>query len=139
MPRHLTEADITMLAKTINTLQEPSWNAVVKLARRRLGHSYSRQALSKYAQIKTALEARKEHLRRARPRKKRTSETDTEAILLARIDALDAELARINAENEALMSQFAIWAYNTHVLGIPDHRLDAPLQPINRGYSEGNT
>ena len=52
---------------------------------------------------------------------------------------VEAEIARLKAENEALMTQFAIWAYNSHVLGIPDHRLDAPLQPVNRDYSEGGT
>ena len=62
--------------------------------------------------------------------------TDTEAALLERIDSLEADLSRLRAENEAMMTRFAVWAYNTHVLGIPDHRLDAPLQPVDRDYSE---
>ena len=138
MPRHLTEDDIDILARTIDTLAVATWDAVVKLARQRLGHAYSRQTLSRHPRIRTALAARKEQLRRSQPRRPRPK-TDTEAAFLERIDSLEAQLARLNADNEAMMTQFAIWAYNTHVLDIPDHRLDAPLQPVNRDYSEGGT
>ena len=139
MPRHLTEDDIEVLVRTIDTLAVVTWDAVVKLARQRLGHAYSRQALSRHPRIRTALAARKEQLKRKRPGRQPRPKTDTEAALLERIGSLEAQLARLKADNEAMMTQFAIWAYNTHVLGIPDHRLDAPLQPINRDYSEGGT
>ena len=55
MPRHLTEDDIDVLVRTIGTLAVASWDTVVKLARQRLGHAYSRQALSKHARVRTAL------------------------------------------------------------------------------------
>ena len=139
MPRHLTDDDIEVLVRVIGTLAVASWDAVVRLARQRLGHAYSRQALSKHPRIRTALSARKEPLRRERPGRRPRPKTDTEAALLERIDALEAEVARLKADNEAMMAQFAIWAYNTHVLGIPDHRLDAPLQMVDRDYSERGT
>ena len=59
-------------------------------------------------------------------------------MLLNRIDALEAELARLRAENESMMARFVIWAHNTHVLGIPDHRLEAPLQPVDRDYTDSD-
>ena len=139
MPRHLTEDDIEVLASTIDTLAVATWDAVVKLAKERLGHAYSRQALSKHARIRIALAARKEQIKRGRSGRRPRPKTDTEAAFLERIDSLEAEVARLKADNDAMMTQFAIWAYNTHVLGIPDHRLDAPLQPVNRDYSESGT
>ena len=139
MPRHLTDDDIEVLVRVIGTLAVASWDAVVRLTRQRLGHAYSRQALSKHPRITTALAARKEQLKHERPGRLPRPKTDTEAALLERIDSLEAEVGRLKTDNEAMMTQFAIWAYNTHVLGIPDHRLDTPLQPVNRDYSEGGT
>ena len=139
MARHLTENNIEMLTRTIGTLEMATWDAVVRLARQRLGHAYSRQALSRHARIRIALAARKEQLRRSGARWRPIPKTDTEAALLHRIDSLEADLSRLRAENEAMTTQFAIWAHNTHVLGIPDHRLDTPLQPVDRDYSERDT
>lgn len=136
MPRHLSEKDIDTLVSTIGTLTVPTWNAVVRLARQRLGHAYSRQSLSRHSRISVALAARREQLKRERPGRRPRPATETEATLFHRIDYLEAELARLKTDNEAMMAQFAIWSYNTHVLGIPDQRLDAPLQPVNRNYSE---
>ena len=136
MARHLSETRIETLARAIGTLEVATWDAVVRLARQRLGHAYSRQALSRHERITTALAARKEQLRGRHAGRRARPKTDTEAALLARIDSLEADLSRLRAENEAMMTRFAIWAYNTHVLGIPDHRLDAPLQPVDRDYSE---
>ena len=139
MARHLTETNIDMLTRTIGTLEVATWDAVVRLARQRLGHAYSRQALSGHARIRIALAARKEQLGRRGARRRPKPKTDTEAALLKRLDSLEADLARLRAENESMMTQFAIWAHNTHVLGIPDHRLEAPLQPVDRDYSERDT
>lgn len=139
MPRHLTDDDIEVLVRTIDTIALATWEAVVKLASQRLGHAYSRQTLSRHPRIRTALATRKEQLKRERPGRRPRPKTDTEAALLERIDALEAEVARLKADNEAMLAQFAIWAYNTHVLGIPDHRFDAPLQTVDRDYSERGT
>ncbi|MYA42706.1 MAG: hypothetical protein F4Z31_13265 [Gemmatimonadetes bacterium] len=136
MARHLTQAHIEMLARTVGTLEVATWNAVMELARQRLGHAYSRQALARHEPIRTALAARREQLgRKVTPRRPKPK-THGEAVLLNRIDGLEAELARLRAENESMMARFVIWAHNAHVLGIPDHRLDAPLQPVDRDYTE---
>ena len=136
MARHLSETHIETLARAIGTLEVATWDAVVRLARQRLGHAYSRQALFRHERIRTAFAARKEQLRGRHAGRRPRPKTDTEAALLARIDSLEADLSRLRAENESMMTRFAIWAYNTHVLGVPDHRLDAPLQPVDRDYSE---
>lgn len=138
MARHLTEAQIDLLARTVGTLEVATWNAVVDLARQRLGHAYSRQALARHERIRTALAARREQLGRKVTRRRPKPKTHAEAVLLNRIDALEAELARLRAENESMMAQYVIWAHNTHVLGIPDHRLDAPLQAVDRDYTDSD-
>ena len=136
MARHLTKPHIAILARTIGTLEVATWNAVMDLARQRLGHAYSRQALARHEPIRTALAARREQLSRKVTRKRPKPKTHGEAVLLNRIDGLEAELARLRAENESMMARFVIWTHNSHVLGIPDHRLDAPLQPVDRDYTE---
>ena len=79
MPRHLTEDDIEVLVRTIDALAVATWDAVVKLARQRLGHAYSRQTLSRHPRIRTALTARKEQLKRKQPPRRPRPKTDTEA------------------------------------------------------------
>ena len=136
MARHLTQANIELLARTIATLEVATWNAVMDLARQRFGHAYSRQTLARHEPIRTALAARREQLSQKVTPKRPKPKTHGEAVLLNRIDGLEAELARLRAENESMMARFVIWAHNAHVLGIPDHRLDAPLQPVDRDYTE---
>ncbi len=56
MARHLSETRIETLARAIATLEVATWDAVVRLARQRLGHAYSRQALSRHERIIPAVE-----------------------------------------------------------------------------------
>lgn len=138
MPRRLTRRNIDVLVEGIGTLAEPTWKEVVKLAKRRLRHGYSRQALSSHEEIGAALAARKQEVRRNHEIRHPQARKETRTALLARVESLDAELARLAGHNAAMEGQFAIWAYNAGVLGIPDHRLKAPLQPVQRDYSEGD-
>lgn len=138
MPRRLTRRNIDALVEGIGALAEPTWKEVVKLAKRRLRHGYSRQALSSHEEIGAALAARKQEVRRNHEIRHPQARKETRTALLARVESLDAELARLAGHNEIMEGQFAIWAYNARVLGIPDHRLKAPLQPVQRDYSEGD-
>ena len=138
MPRRLTRRNIDALVEGIGTLSEPTWKEVVKLAKRRLRHGYSRQALSSHEEIGAALAARKQEVRRNHEIRHPQARKETRTALLARVESLDAELARLAGHNEIMEGQFAIWAYNARVLGIPDHRLKAPLQPVQRDCSEGD-
>ena len=135
VPRHLTKRDIEVLVTGIDTLAVPTWKEVVKLAKRRLRHAYSRQALSSHARIRIALATRKTEVQRQRSQAS-TPKPDANTLLLDRIASQDALIARLNAENAAMMTRFAVWTYNAHVLGIPDHRLDAPIRPVDRNHSE---
>lgn len=139
MARRLTKRNINTLVAGIGTLAEPTWKQVVKLAKRRLRHGYSRQTLSSHEEISAALAARKVEVRQSHKVRHPQAIKETRTALLARIDSLETEVARLAAHNETMEGQFAIWAYNAGVLGIPDHRLKAPLQPVQRDYSEADT
>ena len=134
MPRHLTNRNIDTLVAGIDALAVPTWKEVVKLAKRRLRHAYSRQALSSHARIRNALASRKEEVRRQRSQRS-APKPDASTLLLDRIASQDALIASISAENSAMLNQIAIYTYNAHVLGIPEHRLAAPLPPVDRNYS----
>ena len=139
MTRRLTKRNIDTLVDGIGTLAEPTWKGVVKLARRRLRHGYSRQALSSHEEIGAALAARKKEVKHNQEVRHPQARKETKTALLARIESLEAELARLKGHNKTMEGQFAVWAYNARVLGIPDHRLKAPLQPVQRDYSEADT
>ena len=139
MARRLTQRNINALVAGIGKLAEPTWKEVVKLAKRRLRHGYSRQALSSHEEIGAALAARKQEVRHNYEIRHPQARKETKTALLARIESLEAELARLAGHNEIMEGQFAIWAYNARVLGIPDRRLKAPLQPVQRDYSEADT
>ena len=139
MTRRLTKRNIDTLVDGIGTLAEPTWKEVVKLARRRLRHGYSRQALSSHEEIGAALAARKKEVKHNQEVRHPQARKETKTALLARIETLEAELARLKGHNKTMEGQFAVWAYNARVLGIPDHRLKAPLQPVQRDYSEADT
>ena len=139
MPRRLTRRNIDLLVEGIGTLAEPTWKEVVKLAKRRLRHGYSRQALSSHEEIGAALAARKQEVKHTQALRHPQARKETRTALLARIESLDAEIARLESQNRTMEAQMAIWAYNALVLGIPEHRLKAPLQPVQRDYSEADT
>ena len=139
MTRRLTKRNIDTLVAGIGTLAEPTWKEVVKLARRRLRHGYSRQALSSHEEIGAALAARKKEVKHNQEVRHPQARKETKTALLTRIESLEAQLARLKGHNKTMEGQFAVWAYNARVLGIPDHRLKAPLQPVQRDYSEADT
>ena len=138
-PGHLTENNIEMLTRTIGTLEMATWDAVVRLARQRLGHAYSRQA---------AVPACADKDRTRSPQGAAQTQRSTAAP-----KTQDGHPKRPSPPHRLPGSgplpasgrergdddPFAIWAHNTHVLGIPDHRLDTPLQPVDRDYSERDT
>lgn len=54
---------------------------------------------------------------------------------MERSERLKAENERLQVQNDTLLAQFCIWAYNAHVRGIDKAALDSPLPEIDRELS----
>ena len=53
-------------------------------------------------------------------------------VLQQRYARLEAENARLKAENEHLLEQFVVWAYNAHTRNLDKNFLSQPLPDVNR-------
>jgi hypothetical protein len=136
MGKHLTEMDIARIVEAIDTLDDVTWANVIAVVKRRLGREYTRQALSSHARVKIAFDARKRAAREVVAAGGVIPRTDVERLLLDKVEALQRQVARLEAENAAAMRQFAVWAYNAHALDIPERELDRPLPPSGRKSTE---
>jgi hypothetical protein len=106
-----------------------SWNLLIDAVYSRLHSKYTRQALHKHQRIKIAFEIRKRNLT-AEDKHFRGSLQIQKA--LERISRLEAENQRLQGENDRLLEQFARWAFNAYVRGIPENELNRPLPEIDR-------
>ena len=104
------------------------------------GHPrYTRQALDKKDRIKSAYRTRKEILRL---KKKDEPLNFTLPAALKRIEELsdrlrvaEAQIARLERENNNFLEQFQTWASNARMSGISYETLNRPLDPIDRSRS----
>jgi hypothetical protein len=113
-----------------------TWDLLVDAVEQRTLQRYTRQALHKHSQIKAAFSLRKKHL----PASALTGpEPDTYPELKAanqRIARIEAENLRLRSENDALLEQFVLWAYNAHTRGLDHTFLSRPLPSVNRGQTK---
>jgi type I restriction-modification system DNA methylase subunit len=127
-----------LIEKIVNILDgwssKLTWNKLIDEIEFRTKNRYTRQTLAKHQRIKDAYDLTKERV-----------STDTEehsnmsaevAALIQRVKRLEAENDRLHFENEALLAQFARWAYNAHSKGVTKEMLDKPLTPIDRGTTK---
>lgn len=115
-----------------------SWELLILAIAEHTGSTYTRQALHRHPRVLTAFQVRKTHLSRQKTESERTPEslsTQEVGVLLARTARLEAENARLQDQNDKLLAQFCIWAYNAHVRGIDKAALDSPLPEIDRELS----
>ena len=139
MPRRLTRRNIDALVEGIGTLAEPTWKEVVKLAKTAPPSRLLPPGPVQPRRDRRCARSPEQEVRHNQAIRHPQARKETRTALLARIESLETELARLAGHNAAMEGQFAIWAYNARVLGIPDHRLKAPLQPVQRDYSEADT
>lgn len=117
-----------------------SWELLIEaIAARGLG-CYTRQALHRHVRIHHAFNVRKESLAKA-PAAESQANKDVAPELQAaqqRIERLEAENARLAAENHRLLEQFVCWAYNAHTRGLDKDFLSRPLPRVDRELSVTN-
>jgi hypothetical protein len=111
-----------------------SWELLIQSVKRRKQAAYTRQTLHNHARIKQAFALRKNALAEAQAgglRKPKPASPELQ-VLLDRIERLEAANARLQAENHALLGQFASWAYNAQTRGLSEDFLNQPLPEIDR-------
>lgn len=130
--RNLSASDVAVVVSMLDLWTGPlSWNRLIDAINLQLSVTYTRQALHKHGPIAEAFRVRKS-----------LSEMQTVAgeplefaAMRTRIGMLEGEVARLGAQNDALLHQFARWAYNAHTRGLDRAFLDRPLLPVDRGRS----
>jgi hypothetical protein len=88
-----------------------TWERLIAVLEATLRATYTRQALSNHARIADAFDQRKKGLRGADCAKKpapRDTSPEMQAAL-QRLERVEAENARLTAENERLLVQFVLW------------------------------
>lgn len=136
MPRrrakNLGDAEIQAIVEILDGWRgAPSWDQLIDEIELRLYCRYTRQALHNHERIRAAFAARKKaaSTEADQPRRRGSKELQ---VALDRIARLEAENARIKAENNALLEQFVRWAYNAHSRGLTQDFLNQPLAEVRR-------
>ena len=109
-----------------------SWELLIDAIERRMHARYTRQALHQHERVRLAFATRKKSLSGQLVDRVRDEQSPEARATLERLARLEAEVTRLKAENEALLGQFARWAYNAHTRGLDKAFLNRPLPPVNR-------
>lgn len=112
-----------------------TWDLLIEAIESRMRVQYTRQALNLHSRIKQAFQLTKERIS-ASPRTKTDMAKGFSAVdatvFLERFRRLEAENARLKLENERLLEQFVVWAYNASTRGLDAAFLGQPLPQVNR-------
>jgi hypothetical protein len=131
MARHLSDKNIRDIVELLDGWREPlTWQALQDAVKGLTGQSYTRQALNSHERIRTAFAVRKGILK-DKPSPP-VGSTEEMRALQERIARLEGERGRLAAENERLLGQFAIWAYNSSIHGLSREALNRPLPSTDR-------
>jgi hypothetical protein len=131
--RNLADADIADIVAILDGWSgKLSWESLIQAIKLRKRATYTRQALHKHERIKLAFSLRKKLLAATEPRSAPKAASPELQVALERIARLEAENARLDAENQALLGQFACWAYNAHTRGLDHAFLSRELPPVDR-------
>jgi len=130
--KNLGDAEIQTIVETLDGwVGAPTWEALIEEVALRLHCRYTRQALYNHERIRMAFAARKKAATVEPEQPRRRGGKELQAAL-DRIARLEAENARLERENNALLEQFVRWAYNAHSRGLAEDFLNRPLAPVDR-------
>jgi hypothetical protein len=134
MAVHLSDKDIESIVKIIDgwsRSEKLTWDNLILVVQTRLFRKYSRQALSRHERIKRAYTLKKQFLSTGSDSKTEFKSVELQKAM-ERIERLKAENERLKDENNALLEQFARWAYNAHTRGLDEAFLNRALMPVDR-------
>ena len=125
---NLTDAKIAAVAKIIDGWTgELTWEALIDRIEIEWHARYTRQGLAKHDRIQQAF---KNYAQQTPKISTRRPEIE---LLKDRIARQEAQIKRLESENNRLLEQFARWAYNAHKKGLDEAYLSAKLPEIDRG------
>ena len=131
--RNLADADIAEIVAILDGWTgKLSWELLIQAVRQRKHATYTRQALHKHERIKLAFSVCKSRLAATDPGSVIKVGSPELQAALERIKRLEGENARLMAENQALLGQFACWAYNAGTRGLDHAFLSRPLPQVDR-------
>ena len=131
--RNLADADIADIVAILDGWSgKLSWELLIQAIKLRKHATYTRQALHKHARIKLAFSLCKKRLAATDSGNVPKAASPELQAALERIARLEGENARLEAENQALLGQFACWAYNANTRGLDHGFLSRPLPPVDR-------
>ena len=129
--KNLTDDAITQIVRLLDGWNgKLTWDALADAIVARLHCRYTRQTLHKHERIRAAYALRKQAL--GKPGKESQPVSGQLGEALALIDRLKAENQRLEVENQRLLEQFVVWAYNAHCRGLTKEFLSQPLPRVNR-------
>lgn len=131
--RNLADADIAEIVAILDGWSgKLTWESLIQAIKLRKHATYTRQALHKHERIKVTFSLRKKLLAATNPGNVPEAASPELQVVLERIARLEGENARLEAENQALLGQFACWAYNANTRGLDHVFLSRPLPPVDR-------
>lgn len=137
--RNLTDSDIGHAVALLDAWEgKLTWNLLIDEIAKTTRVNYTRQALNAYEQIKLAFKLAKIRVgdAKANAPKKETLTPGQIEMLHTQNERLKAKVERLEKENNNLLSQFALWAYNANCRGLSIEQLSSPLPPIDRGRTK---
>lgn len=130
--KNLSDADVADIVSILDGWSEKlTWDLLIEAIVRRKRSTYTRQALHAYERIQHAFALRKKALSEGGGAVQKVESPELQASL-QRIARLKGENARLEAENQRLLEQFATWSYNSHTRGLDNAFLSKPMPSVNR-------
>ena len=131
--RNLSNEHVQLIVEMLHGWTGPlTWKLLIDTIATRLHSTYTRQTLHKHTRIYHAFRVKKTALQGqpGTPNKRPPSAEMRAAI--QHTERLKAENNRLSQENDRLLDQFAVWAYNASNRGMDKSALNAPLIPVTR-------
>jgi hypothetical protein len=133
--KNLSDVDIKRIVEILDGWSTKlTWNLLIDEIAVRIYGRYTRQALFKHERIRNAYFLTKKNLLRDGGQIGPTSSPEVQ-IARQRIERFEAENRRLESENQRLLEQFTIWAFNASAHGFDYELLSQPLPDVNRGQT----
>ncbi|MCA8277336.1 hypothetical protein LGN17_33140 [Burkholderia sp. AU30280] len=134
--RNLDDKVVTIIVEVLDGWNgRLTWEALIEAVEKREGLRYTRQTLHRHERIRLAFTVRKKALSGQSAESRAVASPELQ-VALQRIARLEAENQRLAAENNALLEQFARWAYNAQTRNLTEDFLNHPLPAVDRQRSK---